>query len=168
MDEVGVDSKIKLVVLDLDETLIYATDQQLSRVGDYKFNEYHIYRRPHLDKLISYCIDNFDVGIWSSAGDDYVSFVSEQLFKDKAQLKFAWGGARCIHRSSGISNIKDLRKLRRFGYWPYQILMIDDSLEKVCRQPKSLVKVEPYDGSLEDNGLLNIIDELESKRKQFD
>jgi RNA polymerase II subunit A small phosphatase-like protein len=158
---------IRLLVLDLDETLVFATDNPLHREPDWIFNEYSIYRRPHLEQFIQHCTTNFHIGLWSSAGEEYVSFMANQLFPEANSIKFAWSGKRCIQRSSGISNIKDLRKLRRFGYLAHEILIVDDSPEKVCRQPKNLVKIAPYDGNLDDAELLNIIAHIEEKRVQF-
>ena len=158
---------IRLLVLDLDETLVFATDIPLHRKPDWIFNEYSIYRRPHLEQFIKHCLTTFHIGLWSSAGEEYVSFMANQLFPEPNSIKFAWSGKRCIHRSSGISNIKDLRKLRRFGYLDHEILIVDDSPEKVCRQPKNLVRIAPYDGKLDDVELLKTISYIEEKREQF-
>jgi TFIIF-interacting CTD phosphatase-like protein len=159
---------IRLLVLDLDETLIYTTETPLSRDPHWTFNEYSIYRRPYLDAFLAYCQANFDLGVWSSAGDEYVAFVAQKLFPDPSSLKFVWGGSRCIHRSSGITNIKDLRKLQRFKYLPHEILIVDDSAEKVSRQPKNLVLIPPYAGDPEDNELSSVIELIEARRSQFE
>ncbi|MES2206811.1 MAG: HAD family hydrolase [Pseudomonadota bacterium] len=155
---------IRLLVLDLDETLIYATETNLAHKPEWSFNEYVIYPRPHLNYFLQYCIANFEIGVWSSAGESYVSFITHKIFNDISMLKFIWSGKQCINKSTGIQNIKDLRKLRRFGFLTDEIIILVDSPEKVCRQSKNLLQISPFDGNLNDCELLKIIEKIESKK----
>ena len=56
----------KLLVLDIDETLIFASDRSLSRPADF-VGPYHVYKRPHLDTFLKSCLAWFDVGIWTAS-----------------------------------------------------------------------------------------------------
>jgi hypothetical protein len=47
-------------------------------------------------------------------------------------------------------------------------LIVDDSPEKVCRQPKILVRIEPNNGSQDDMERKNIINRIKEKQQQFD
>lgn len=60
----------KLLILDLDETLIHATAEKLSIQEDFLFDKYFVYKRPHLDWFLSEISKHFKVGIWSSASDE--------------------------------------------------------------------------------------------------
>ena len=42
-----------LVVLDLDETLIHATKNELDRKADFQVFDYHVYKRPFLKKFFT-------------------------------------------------------------------------------------------------------------------
>jgi RNA polymerase II subunit A small phosphatase-like protein len=55
-----VDSIKKLLILDIDETLIYATEASLPRQADFLVGQYHIYKRPFLNvflKTVAYDIE---------------------------------------------------------------------------------------------------------------
>ncbi|MDQ4120460.1 MAG: hypothetical protein M3209_03335 [Acidobacteriota bacterium] len=41
----------KLLVLDLDETLIYATEEELERKADFRAGQYLVYKRPFLGSV---------------------------------------------------------------------------------------------------------------------
>jgi NLI interacting factor-like phosphatase len=44
-----------LLILDLDETLIYATEEPLQRVPDFIIGPYAVYRRPYLTEFLTSC-----------------------------------------------------------------------------------------------------------------
>ena len=58
----------KLLILDLDETLIFATDRVLAKAPDFSTSSYAVYKRPHLDVFLDFCREHFRVGVWTSAG----------------------------------------------------------------------------------------------------
>ena len=45
------DEKI-LLILDVDETLIHATEKELNQKVDFKIFDYNIYKRPFLDEFL--------------------------------------------------------------------------------------------------------------------
>lgn len=53
----------KLLILDLDETLVYATDKKIDHEPDFKVLDYYIYKRPGLDDFLNTCLEWFEVGI---------------------------------------------------------------------------------------------------------
>ena len=57
---------------------------------------------------------------------------------------------RCIQRvdaqSNGYVYIKDLRRVQSHGYLVERITIIDDSPEKIARQPRNHIRVKPYYG----------------------
>ena len=56
--------------------------------------------------------------------------------------------------------IKDLRKVQGQGYAVLDTTMVDDSPEKVARQPRNHLQVKPYWGTVDDRDLLAITVEL--------
>ena len=62
-----------------------------------------------------------------------------------------------------MHNIKDLRKVRSQGYDLESIIMIDDSPEKIIRQPKNLLQISAFEGDQSDSELLTLIDRLKAK-----
>jgi TFIIF-interacting CTD phosphatase-like protein len=59
-------SKDKLLILDLDETLIHAAEKPLLQQANFSVYDYHVYKRPYLDTFLTTCLDCFDVAVWTS------------------------------------------------------------------------------------------------------
>ena len=57
------DTKRKLLILDLDETLIFSNTQSLVRKADFKIDGYYVYKRPNLNPFLKFCFFNFDVAV---------------------------------------------------------------------------------------------------------
>ena len=87
------DEKI-LLILDVDETLIHATDKELDQKVDFKIFGYNIYKRPFLDEFFEEIKNDFLLAIWSSASDDYVVEVAKQIIPEEIELEFIWGRSR--------------------------------------------------------------------------
>jgi len=150
----------RLVIFDLDETLVHATERELDHAPDFQIDEYFVYVRPHLQAMLQAVRPEFDLAVWSSASRPYVDAVVSHVFGDRVPLKFAWAIERCVQRgdprSNGYVYLKDLRKVQGQGYRVEQILMVDDSPEKVARQPRNHVQVAPFTGDPEDSALLDL------------
>lgn len=65
----------KLLVLDVDETLIYATMFSLPDPPDFQIGLARAWRRPGVEHFLSTCLKWFQVGIWTSATKPYVADV---------------------------------------------------------------------------------------------
>jgi RNA polymerase II subunit A small phosphatase-like protein len=115
---------------------------------------------------LSYCSSVFDLAVWSSSSDGYVTEVTERVFGSKYPLVFSWSASKCVQKEDPVSGgylyIKDLRKVRSQGYDVENIIMVDDSPEKIRRQPNNLVAVSPFEGGAYDNELLQLVDRLQS------
>ena len=58
----------KLLILDIDETLIHATEKPLDYQWHFKTDLYFVYCRPHLNCFIDFCNKNFKIAIWTTGG----------------------------------------------------------------------------------------------------
>ena len=109
-----------LLILDLDETLIFATESPLSRVSDFRVGTHHIYKRPYLDAFIETCARQFEMAVWTSASESYGTEVVQHLFPSHIDPKFVWTRNRCVRKFDGdrfeYQWIKDLKKVKRLGY----------------------------------------------------
>lgn len=128
----------RLVVFDLDETLVHATTRQLPIAHLTQIDQYFVYERPYARRLLDFTAARFDVGVWSSSSDAYIQHVLSRLLPEGYPLKFAWSVDRCVQRpdvaAGGYVYIKDLRKLMRLGYDTDEVVIVDDSPEKIPRQ----------------------------------
>jgi TFIIF-interacting CTD phosphatase-like protein len=146
-----------LLLLDIDETLIYAAESPLSRPDDFRVGQYWVYLRPYLHEFLDVVFEWFDVAIWTSAGSSYAECIVERIITNPERLKFVWASERCTQRfDPEIHNqywIKDFKKLKRAGYDLDRVIVIDDSPEKHQRNYGNLVHVVPFMGDLADSEL---------------
>lgn len=149
-----------LLVLDLDETLVHAADERLSRPPDFDSYKYAVYKRPHLDPFLDAILQRYRVGIWTSSGRLYAEDVVSKLL-DPNRLEFLWCAERTTlrfnHETRASDPVKKLRKLRRKGYALERIIVVDDSPEKHVLNYGNLVQVRPYEGSSQDDELVVLL-----------
>lgn len=147
-----------LLILDLDETLIFGSETELHRQADFRVGPFYLYKRPLLDQFMVSVTRVYDVAIWSSASEDYVHGIAEHLLPLVGQWKFVWSRARCIQRLNAetfqYDYIKDLRKVERLGFDLDRMLIVDDTPSKVCRNYGNAIYVSPFEGSDDDQELL--------------
>ena len=83
----------KLLILDLDETLIHSdeccihTDAMSFKIniisGSAGLEEFNVYMRPGLKDFLNYCLDNFRVAIWSAGIAEYVEEITNYIFAER-------------------------------------------------------------------------------------
>lgn len=145
-----------LLVLDLDETLIHATERPLAHESDFELMSYFVYRRPHLEAFLQFAFTNFEVGVWTSSGEVYAAAIVETIFGTH-QPAFVWASRRCtlrrdFNRDQYVAT-KRLAKLKPLGYRLEHIIAIDDSPEKHMQNYGNLVRVGEFNGEPDDNEL---------------
>lgn len=144
----------KLLVLDLDETLVHAREAPLERPPDFQVGEYAVYRRPHLDAFLEEVLGAFEhVAVWTASTLPYALPVLDRIV-DRERLAFVWGRERCTYNydreTDSHTMLKPIRKLRRIGFRREQVLYVDDSPEKLVRSYSNLVAIRPFVGDLSD------------------
>jgi carboxy-terminal domain RNA polymerase II polypeptide A small phosphatase len=146
-----------LLILDIDETVVYATTARLDRPPDFEVAGYFVYRRPGLDEFLKSVSQHFQLAVWSSSGSDYAKQIVEKIFPDLGSLRFVWTRERCTRcldpETREAYHVKDLKKVKKLGYRIEEILVVDDSPEKVERNYGNHVGVRPYEGQPDDNEL---------------
>ena len=155
----------KLLILDLDETLMHAAEAPLSRPCDFRVGRFYAYKRPYVEAFVAGCLRLFEVAVWTSAAPDYARGVVAALFPDPSQLVFLWASDRCTERFHpetyeryGRKPIAKLRRLRRTWGWGLgDILAVDDSPEKWEASYGNFIRVTPFTGDPEDAELLRLL-----------
>ena len=167
-----VDLSKPLTILDVDETLIYASKKKLEREPDFKVFDYYIYKRPNLDKFINKLSNSFNIAIWSSAGNYYVNSIIEKL-NITVELKFIWGRNEATQKrqlndyyetgnDTEYYYVKSLKNVKRKGYELERILIIDDSPHKSKLNFGNAIYPKSYKGDANDDELLKLIKYLET------
>lgn len=160
-----------LVILDLDETLVYAADeaQAIEQACDFTVFDYAVWKRPHLASFLMQLFEWFDVGIWTASDTRYAQAIVSHILPDPEQLQFLWARNRCTQRFDREHNsfywIKNLNKVKWVLRRPLsQMLMIDDSPEKLERHYGNLLMVTPYFGDAYDTELRQLVPYLAQLR----
>ena len=129
-----VDSIKKLLILDIHETLIYATEASLPRQVDCLVGQYHIYKGPFLNVFLNNCLDWFEVAVWTSSTPSYASALVSAIFENPKTLSFVWASDRCTVAYDmewlEYYNRKNIKKVKRKWYRLESIIAVDDTPQK--------------------------------------
>lgn len=154
----------KLLILDLDETLIHATRNKLDIQEDFQFDKYLVHKRPFLDEFLVGIAKHFKIGIWSSASDNYVNEIVKQIKPDTIEFEIIWGRSKCsLKRNNTFDTInfeKRLDKLKKKGFRLEQIIIVDDSPEKSRTNYGNAIYIKEYTGDKADEELKHLYDYL--------
>ncbi|MCE2570961.1 HAD family hydrolase [Motilimonas eburnea] len=161
--------KQKLLILDLDETLIYATENKLNMGHSFIAGQYFVYKRPYLKEFLEYCLDEFLVAVWTSSNELYAAKIVNQIFGEDHDLEFVWSRERCVRKFDpeiyDWFYVKDLKKVKKKGYSLESMIMVDDTPKKLIRNYGNLVRVCEFVGDQRDEELLDLIIYLEELKR---
>ena len=147
----------KLIIFDLDETLIHASIAELSYPAHFMFDKYFVYERPGVRSFLHNIAQHFTIGIWSSASDEYVAEIVGHLMPDTIEPVVVWGRSKCtMKRDYEYDNYyyeKRLNKLKTKGFSLEQILIIDDSPEKARANYGNAIYIKEFTGDTNDEEL---------------
>jgi len=156
---VGMKNK-PLLVLDLDETLVHATEVPVEFEPQHEVPPYFLYLRPGLSEFLLQMADLFCLAVWTSSSPAYARAVCPLVFPESQRLEFVWASDRCTPTrnfdNDSWCNAKPLNKLKRRGYDLAQVLVVDDSPEKHTRNYGNLVQVAPFTGDPTDDELAHL------------
>jgi len=164
-----------LLIVDLDETLIFASEQRMERDPDFICGLYSIYCRPYLNEFFQEIVTAFRFGVWTSATEDYMECVVNNIIPKEIKPEFIFGRQRCTQvfdpDTGEMKWIKNLKKIKNKGYSLDRVIVVDDTVSKLERNYGNLIEVSPWFGSEEDGELkklsiyLNKISNVSSFRK---
>ncbi|MDB5347078.1 MAG: phosphoprotein phosphatase [Schlesneria sp.] len=146
-----------LLILDLDETLIFASEKPLERESDFCVGPYYVYRRPYLEEFLKSCNQEFEIAVWSSSGANYLAAVVEAIFPLEVSPAFVWDRERCVQRYDPeyleTYFAKDLKKVKRLGFSLDRTLIAENTPQKVERNYGNAIYVCPFYGDPSDSEL---------------
>lgn len=172
--------KRKLIVLDLDETLIHSVQQSndnqildntdMSNVETYETDfswshatvSYKVYVRPYVKEFLDFCFENFDVGVWTAATQDYADKIVPLVFKHRVPI-FVFTRERCTTKTDNrdyllyplTDTVKKLQKVKRrkFNGKRYNInniLVIDDTPSTFKCNYGNAIQISEWNGNTHD------------------
>lgn len=164
----------KLLILDLDETLVHTEQfpKDFLSEGSYDFKhtsseegyEYFTVKRPNVDTFLKYAFENWKVAVWTAAGDKYALNIIKNLGIDVSQLEFFYTRDNCTikldYDTCQYYGVKNLSKIRK-KYDLDKVLIVDDVHLTAVNNYGNLVPIKPFTTNRKDTELLNLIDYLE-------
>jgi RNA polymerase II subunit A small phosphatase-like protein len=145
-----------LLILDLDETLIYASLRPLASKHDFRCASYYIHKRPFVHEFLETCAGIYDLAVWTSSTSDYARCVRSVVFGER-HLEFLWARDRCTRQFDAETRehywVKDLKKVKRAGYDLRRVLTVDDTARNLERSYGNLVVVDRFLGDPDDREL---------------
>lgn len=122
-----------LLVLDLDETLIYSM-REPQGPSLFQIYGFHVYLRPQFAEFLESLWSDYDIAVWSAASANYVEGIVSKIFPNPERLKFVWSGLKCTWRSDperrDSYGVKRLKKLKAFGYSLDRMIIVEDDPRK--------------------------------------
>ncbi len=159
----------KLLILDLDETLVHATEKELQFSADFKFDKYFVHKRPYLEKFLLDISKHFAIGIWSSADDIYVTEIVNNIKPENVEFEIVWARSRCsLKKDYDLDNYifeKRLDKLKKKGFRLEQIIIVDDTPEKSRNNYGNAICIQEFTGDKTDKELLYLVEYLLTLKK---
>lgn len=147
----------KLLVLDLDETLIYAIEEGLKRRSDFRVGQYYVYKRPFVETFLDFCFENYNVAVWTTATKSYAEEILKVILKAEHELQFLWTRERCTLTFDEEERehffVKRMSKIRRRGYKLESVIVVDDSPNVWQDSYGNLVRVSKFEGDEKDDEL---------------
>ncbi|KAF7818728.1 putative C-terminal domain small phosphatase [Senna tora] len=175
----------KLLVLSLNGLLVHRVFRGESegipknRLADFRYGNYLVFKRPFIQEFIKFCLESFQVGIWSSAMEHNVDEVLDYATgPQRSKLLFVWDQSQCT--DSGFKSLekktkplffKELKRVWRDvkkggPYSEANTLFIDDEPYKALLNPPNTgIFPEPYNAEDKDDNFLDPKGELGSYLK---
>ena len=143
-----------LLILDIDETLIFASEGEIDDSSDFRISNFNVWKRPFLDEFLRYCFSKFSVAVWTTSTERFAVNIVDNILVPSQELEFLWTRERCTRRSfpetQEFEYIKDLGKVKRKGYDLEQTLMVDNTPRKLMRNYGNLVRIDGFVGDQSD------------------
>lgn len=153
-----------LLVLDLDETLIYSTTNKLANKEAFQYEHYFVYTRPYLDWFLKEISNHFRIGIWSAANELYVSSIVEQILPKNIKLEIMLGRTSCLRKLNSETHTysynKNITYLVKLNLKLEQIIIVDDNPDNAIINRGNIIVIKPFIGDLDDQELKFLYDYL--------
>ena len=164
--------KKKLLLIDLDETLIHSEfrtkehyktlklftkiSKCLTKTFSYSDGNYvyyiEVYFRPHLKEFLDEVSKYFDLAIFTAASKGYADTILDFIDPNNELFQFRLYRDACIPIQQKLY-IKDLRIIK--NYDPMNVILMDNSLYSFMNQPSNGMLVNSFYTNHKDNQLIS-------------
>lgn len=155
--------KQKLLILDLDETLIHTSEKKTDNfeyIYDHDGHKYYIAKRPELDRFIDSVGRYYEIGIWTAGNKKYMDFIVSKILSKRPRIMYHKNmtDIEWISKKDNIAKTtKRLEKLwKRTHYDKSNTVVIDDNPETFSKNSANGIEIKPWEGDINDKELLEV------------
>jgi len=155
----------RLVILDLDETLIHSCKEWIGKPYDFIAENSMIHCRPGVNDFLAKLTIDYRVAIWTASYGRYTEEILAELFENPNVLEFVWTRETCevATDSNGMSTfIKNISKLAELDLELNNYVIVDDK-PGLIEPNTNVIDIKPYYGSTDDIELKLVLDYLSGK-----
>ena len=145
------------LVLDLDQTLIFSTEQKGDGDGSAP-KGYSVKIRPYASELLEKMSKKYEIVVFTAAEENYAKAIINSLDKKGEYVAKLLTREHCIRTGEGYY-IKDLRILADRS--TDEVLIVDDTIFSFAFQLENGIPVSPFTGDADDDELLFLMEYLE-------
>jgi TFIIF-interacting CTD phosphatase-like protein len=146
----------KLLVLDLDETLIHTSYSPILGM-EFKAKKglFYLYERPYLKRFLDECRVGYNLAIWSASKSEYVQWIIKSTVLKEYEFDFIKTRKHC-KRIYGKSGFLEYQKDLTPQLLQYQKIVMLDDLPKGVVPTSVVIKVSEFRGCSNDTELLRV------------
>jgi hypothetical protein len=163
-------TKKRLLILDMNKLLVFRAFQfEGDPKGSILLGQHRTWIRPKVQIFLDFCFQNYDVAVWSSANAKNLdALIGPVIGPYRNRLVFIWSQEECERIETGKEKPlfkKPLSKVvQKFDYFMEEILIIDDSPEKMVDNPTNCVLItKEWKNNKEEETLEDIIKSISVK-----
>ena len=163
----------RLLILDIDATLLHAAERPLVHRADFQVGSYYIYLRPNLRTFLREITPYYLPAIWTLLATSYTREIMPYLNPEKLKLEFTWCRERCSlqreREKGGYIYTRDLTKVKKQGYDLRKTLILSHAPIRPAQNHNNTLYISPYLGNPQDQELLYLLAYLKSlpNKKNF-
>ncbi len=142
--------KRKLLVLDLDETLIHTSYQPILG-ADLKSQKgyFYLYERPFLKDFLDRCSAEYDLAIWSASKADYVRWIIRSTVLSEYSFEFINTRKDCKRIFGNGGRVEYLKDLTACLPQYEKVIMLDD-VPKMVTPIECCIKAPEFRGAADE------------------
>ena len=152
----------RCLVLDLDETLIFAHSESGDQgyderidlyIGQSQTHSIFVYYRPFLKEFLEYVGSKWEIGVFTSSSNIYANAILERIDPENKYFSFRLFKTAC-YRDCNNHLVKDLEILGNRAL--KDVVMVDNSIDSVIYQLDNCVPCVPFFGDAKDQELVSL------------
>lgn len=151
----------KLIVLDIDETIVFVEDKYYFQDNKKLIPDFELYngkyfgiKRPYLNQFLRDLNKKYDLAVWTAGSKDYAFAIWKIVFEPlKIRLKFMWD------KENMTDGYKDLENVRKVFPKYDSIIAVDDQ-SGYYKNSGDLILVKRFVGNENDTELMRVYNKL--------